>query len=78
MPLVIKNVFYYMAAFAGKIRGILCSDWLLSEGARWSYRASGFPVFVPQDRGLTTLVQSRYLDIGLCCFFKFQHRIRSP
>ena len=47
---LISNIIIWLAPRAGKMKQILCSDWL-PERARWAYLAhSGLPVLVPQKR----------------------------
>ena len=74
----------WVAPQAGKMKRLLCSDWL-PERARWAYLASsGFPALFPQTRNslvysfghiinplLTKLVLSRWLDIGQVPFLRF-------
>ena len=48
---------------AGKMKRILCSDWLPERG-RWVYRAcSGFPALVPQEKSsLGHIINRSFID----------------
>ena len=72
----------WLAPRAGKMKRILCSDWL-PERARWAYLVrSGFPALLPKKAKffglilwpfnkplLTKSVPTRWRDISLVLFF---------
>ena len=50
--LVLSSPIIWVNPRAGKVKRILCSDWL-SERTRWTYLTSlGFSALVPQEKGL--------------------------